>query len=105
MTLLNSKQTTTFFITTGVTLFLLISAGDVGLPKAYRVANPEMWLYALVESFGTSFICQIAYIILGIVDLVKKKRRTLGWIACSITSVLAIFLVKYSFPAPKSIFD
>jgi hypothetical protein len=97
---LDRTQITVLITTTGITLFWLLSGGSSGFPENYRVLNPEAWSYALAYSVGASAICQLAYIVMAASDLIRRKRRFLGWFLCSAVSALSVFTALYILPPP-----
>jgi putative copper export protein len=102
--LLDRTQIIVLLSTTGLTLFWLLSGSFQGFPNNYRVFDPEVWCYALAYSIGVSALCQATYFLMAISDLIRRKRRFLGWALCSAISALVVFVTLYLLPPPKSFF-
>jgi hypothetical protein len=101
---IDNTQRTALLVATGVTIGLIFFTGAEGFPRQFRQLNIEMWLYALAQSMGTSFICLFTYIAFAIADIFQRRNRIGGWLLCSAVSVALIFIVLYILPPPKSLF-
>ncbi|MCX8493891.1 MAG: hypothetical protein ORN23_06640 [Chthoniobacterales bacterium] len=99
---IDNTQRKALLISTGITIVLILFAGGNGFCMQFRQANVEMWLYALSQSAGTSFICLLTYFGFAIADFFKGRKRLVGWLLCSVASVAIIFLAMYILPPPKS---
>jgi len=102
--IIDKTQKTAFFITTGLTVGLILLGGAEGFSRQFRQPNPEMWIYALAQSIGTSFISVITYFIYIVTDLLYKKKRMAGWLLCTAASIITIWIFMYLLPAPKPLF-
>ena len=101
---IDSTQRTALLISTGITIGLILFGGAEGFSRQFRQANAEMWIYALAQSAGTSFICLLTYLGFAVTDVFQGRRRLVGWLLCSVTSVAIIFILMYILPPPKSLF-
>lgn len=101
---IDSTQRAALFISTGITMVLILFAGAEGFSRQFRQANVEMWLYAFARSAGTSFICLLSYLGFVITDLFQGRRRLVGWLLCGVASIAMIFIFLYILPAPQSLF-
>lgn len=102
--IIDKTQKTAFIITTALTIALILLAGAEGFSRQFRQPSPEMWIYALAQSIGTSFICLITYVIYIVTDLFYKRTRIAGWFLCAFASVLTVFVLMYVLPPPKPLF-
>jgi hypothetical protein len=49
--------------------------------------NLEMWFYAVIQAIAsTSVFCLSTYLVFVIIDLIRSKRRVMGWLACAVLS-------------------
>lgn len=101
---IDKTQRIAFLVTTGLTIGLILIGGAGGFSKEFRQLNVEMWIYALAGSLGISTLSLLTYIIMAAIDFSKKRNRIIGWLLCSLASVVTIFIVMYILPPPKSFF-
>jgi hypothetical protein len=91
---IDRTQWAVFLVSTGLTICMIFLGGGEGFSVDLRQPNVEILSYALAESAGTSFICLLTYIACAIGDLFQKKSRNIGWLLCSLASILIVFMVK-----------